>query len=94
MVPLVWGSGMNTTATSALASQLTPPDEQGGLFGVISSMSTVGRIVGPLVGTYAFAEFGYRAPYWVASAFLVLGLVLAVGLLRPPAGSADTAIPG
>jgi len=91
MVPLVWGSGMNTTATSALASQLTPPDEQGGLFGVISSMSTVGRIVGPLVGTYAFAEFGYKAPYWVASGFLVLGLVLAVGLLRPPA---DTAIPG
>jgi DHA1 family tetracycline resistance protein-like MFS transporter len=85
MVPLVWGSGMNQTATSALASQITPPDEQGGLFGVITSMSTVGRIVGPLVGTFAFAKFGYQAPYWGAAAFLALGLVLAFTIVRPPA---------
>jgi MFS transporter, DHA1 family, tetracycline resistance protein len=89
MIPLCWGSGMNQTATSALASQLTPPDEQGGLFGVITSMSTVGRIVGPLVGTFVFAKFGYAAPYWLASAFLVLGLVLAITLLRPPAQVPD-----
>jgi MFS family permease len=83
MVPLCWGSGMNQTATSALASQITPPDEQGGLFGVITSMSTVGRIVGPLLGTFIFAKFGYAAPYWLAAAFLALGLLLAVTLLRP-----------
>jgi MFS family permease len=80
---------MNTTATSALASQLTPADEQGGLFGVISSMSTVGRIVGPMVGTFAFARFGFAAPYWAASAFLALGLLLAVNLLRPPPSEAQ-----
>jgi MFS family permease len=85
MVPLAWGSGMNSTATSALASQLTPPDEQGGLFGVITAMATVGRIVGPLVGTLTFARFGYAAPYWVAAGCLALGLMLAVGLLTPPA---------
>jgi len=83
MVPLVWGYGMNQTATSALASQLTPADEQGGLFGVITSMSTVGRIVGPLVGGLAFAKFGFQAPYWVATSFLALALVLAVTILRP-----------
>ncbi len=85
MVPLVWGSGMNQTATSALASQITPPDEQGGLFGVITSMSTVGRIVGPLLGGYVFARRGFAAPYWLAAGFLALGLALAFGLLRPPA---------
>lgn len=85
MVPLVWGSGMNQTATSALASQITPRDEQGGLFGVITSMSTIGRIVGPLVGTYTFAKFGFAAPYWVAAGCLALGLVVAIGLLRTPA---------
>ena len=85
MVPLVWGSGMNQTATAALASQITPPDEQGGLFGVITSMATMGRIVGPLVGGFVFAKFGYAAPYWVAAGFLGLGLVLAITILRPPA---------
>jgi len=84
MIPLVWGSGMNTTATSALASQITPPDEQGGLFGVISSMSTVGRIAGPLIGTFTFAKFGFAAPYWVAAAFMGLGLLLAASILRRP----------
>ncbi len=83
LIPLVWGSGMNTTATSALASQITPPDEQGGLFGVISSMSTVGRIAGPLIGGFAFAKFSFAAPYWVASGFMVLGLLLAATILRP-----------
>ncbi|HJW08893.1 MAG TPA: MFS transporter, partial [Holophagaceae bacterium] len=37
LVPLAWGSGMNGTATNALASLLTPPEDQGGLFGVISA---------------------------------------------------------
>jgi MFS family permease len=85
MVPLAWGSGMNTTASSALASQITPPDEQGGLFGVLNAMSGIGRIVGPLIGTLTFARFGFKAPYWVAASCLALALLLAVGLLRPPA---------
>lgn len=85
MVPLAWGSGMNTTATSALASQFTPPDEQGGLFGVLSAMSGLGRIAGPLIGTLTFARWGYAAPYWVAAGLLAIGLLLAAGLLKPPA---------
>jgi len=82
MIPLAWGSGMNTTATSALASRLTPADEQGGLFGVISAMSGVGRIVGPLVGTFVFARFGFAASYWVAAGTVALALVLAITLPR------------
>ena len=50
--------------------------------GVISSMSTVGRIVGPLLGTLIFARYGYAAPYWVASAFLALGLSQSMPLRR------------
>jgi MFS family permease len=82
MVPLAWGSGMNTTATSALASQLTPRDEQGGLFGVLNAMSGIGRIIGPLVGTLAFARYGYAAPYWVACGSLALALVVGATLPR------------
>jgi MFS family permease len=86
MVPLAWGNGMNTTATSALASQLTPRDEQGGLFGVLNATSGIGRILGPLIGTLAFARFGYAAPYWVACGSVVLALGL--GLTLPRAGRA------
>jgi MFS family permease len=85
MVPLAWGSGMNTTATSALASQITPADEQGGLFGVLNAMSGIGRILGPLVGTFVFARFGFASSYWVASGAVGLALVLAITLPRAPA---------
>jgi len=85
-VPLAWGNGMSTTATSALASQITPRDEQGGLFGVLSAMSGIGRIVGPMVGTLAFARFGYPTPYWVASGTVLLALAL--GLTLPRAAAA------
>ncbi len=80
MIPLSWGSGMNSTATSALASQLTPPEEQGGLFGAMGAMQGLGRIIGPAAGTFAFAKWGFASPYYIATATVGLGLVLALTL--------------
>jgi MFS family permease len=82
LVPLSWGSGMGNTAGSALASQLTPPEEQGGLFGVLNAMTGMGRIVGPAVGTFTFARWGGQATYTVAALTLGLALVLALTLPR------------
>jgi MFS family permease len=82
MIPLAWGSGMNTTASSALASQLTPAADQGGLFGVLNAVSGVGRILGPGLGTLVFARWGYAMSYWVASAVMALALILAFTLPR------------
>ncbi len=84
MVPMAWGSGMNATATYALASRLTPAEEQGGVFGVMNAMQGLGRIIGPFVGTFVFARLGFRAPYLVASACMALALVLALALPRRP----------
>ena len=92
MVPLAWGSGMNSTATAALASQNTPADEQGGLFGVLNAMSGIGRIVGPLVGTFMFARFGYASSYWVAAGMVGLGLALAFTLPRTASVHAEEAV--
>ncbi len=83
MVPLAWGSGMNGTATNALASMLTPPEDQGGLFGVMSATQGLGRILGPAVGTLVFAKWGFKAPYLVASATVAVGLLLALNLPSP-----------
>lgn len=94
-VPLAWGSGMNNTATLALASQITPAEEQGGLFGVISAMQGIGRIVGPAVGTFVFARWGYEAAYWAAGVTVGLGLVMALTLPRRqalPTAAPDDAV--
>jgi DHA1 family tetracycline resistance protein-like MFS transporter len=78
LIPLSWGSGMGNTAGSALASQLTPPEEQGALFGVLNAMTGMGRIIGPAVGTFTFARWGGQASYNVAGLTLGLALVLAL----------------
>lgn len=85
LIPLSWGSGMGNTAGSALASQLTPPEEQGSLFGVLNAMTGMGRIIGPAVGTFAFARWGGQASYTVAGLTLGLALVLALTLSRSKA---------
>ena len=81
-VPLAWGSGMSNTAGQALASQLTPAEDQGGLFGVLNAVSGIGRILGPLFGSFSFARWGFAAPYWLATATVGLALLLALTLPR------------
>ena len=73
--------GTHSHAT-CLASQLTPPEDQGGLFGVINAMSGMGRIIGPAVGTFTFARWGGQTTYTVAGLTLALALVLALTLPR------------
>ena len=81
-IPLSWGSGMGNTAGTALASQLTPAEDQGGLFGVLNSMNSMGRILGPAIGTFTFARWGAHTTYTVASLTLGIALVLALTLTR------------
>jgi DHA1 family tetracycline resistance protein-like MFS transporter len=78
LIPLSWGSGMGNTAGTALASQLTPPEEQGGLFGVINAMTGMGRIIGPAVGTFVLARWGGQTTYNLAGLTLGLALILAL----------------
>jgi predicted MFS family arabinose efflux permease len=81
-IPLSWGSGMGNTAGSALASRLTPPEDQGSLFGVLNAMTGMGRIIGPAVGTFVFARWGGQATYTVAGGSLLLALGIALTLSR------------
>lgn len=84
-VPLSWGSGMGNTAGTALASRLTPPEDQGSLFGVLNAMTGVGRILGPAIGTFTFARWGAQSTYTVAGLTLGLALLLALTLSRKEA---------
>lgn len=81
IIPAAWGSGMNNTSTFALASKLTPPEDQGSLFGALGAVQSLGRILGPAIGTLAFAQYGYRMPFHIAVGFIVLALAAALFLL-------------
>lgn len=94
MVPLAWGNGMSSTALSALASQSTPAEDQGGLFGVLNAVSGIGRILGPLVGTFVFARWGSLSAYAVAAGLAAAGLFIALSLPRRTAPVEGLTAPG
>jgi predicted MFS family arabinose efflux permease len=48
----------------------------------MNAMTGLGRIVGPLAGTFIFARWGGHATYVGASAIIVLALLLAFTLPR------------
>jgi DHA1 family tetracycline resistance protein-like MFS transporter len=83
--------GRGGAATQALTTQLVASDQQGKLQGATSSVQSVAQMVGPFLFTLTFAYFiGANAPlklpgapFLLASALLVLALVIAVRTLAP-----------
>jgi DHA1 family tetracycline resistance protein-like MFS transporter len=74
---LAIGSGLQTPATTALVSRLTPAAQQGSALGVSQSMSALGRIAGPLLGG-ALYHFGWATPYYAGSAIMTAALAVAI----------------
>lgn len=75
---LAFGSGINTPANQSILSKLAPEESVGGVMGVGQSLSTMGRILGPAVGGFAFQHFGATSPYIIGAITMVLAVVLSV----------------
>src|SRR5260221_11019188 len=88
-IPVMALWGVAGAATQALMTQLVAPDQQGQLQGATSSVQSVSQLVGPFLFTLTFAYFiGAQAPlklpgapFLLASALLVLALVISARTL-------------
>jgi MFS transporter, DHA1 family, tetracycline resistance protein len=84
-IPVMALRGVAGAAIQALTTQRVAPDQQGQLQGATSSVQSVSQLVGPFLFTLTFAYFiGAEAPlklpgapFLLASALLVLALVIA-----------------
>ncbi|HEX2568504.1 MAG TPA: MFS transporter [Polyangia bacterium] len=76
------GSGINTPSMSSLISRAAG-DQQGGVLGVTQSFGALGRIIGPLFGTWALG-FGLAMPYAAAGLLIMLACLVAATLVRQP----------
>jgi len=72
---------INPTILSFI-SKLSPPEQQGEVLGVNQSMGSLGRVMGPVWGGFAFNVLGYQFPFWTASIFTILSLYLAIENFR------------
>jgi predicted MFS family arabinose efflux permease len=78
---LAVGMGFNNPALSSMVSRLADPNDQGGILGLASSLSSLGRVVGPAWGGYLYDAYGMTTPYMSAAALMMIAFVVAlVGL--------------
>jgi MFS family permease len=80
---LAVGSGINTPANQSILSKLSPPEKVGGVLGVGQSLSTLGRILGPAIGTAAFGYFGAFSPYAIGAVAMLVAFVFSLKLPTP-----------
>jgi MFS transporter, DHA1 family, tetracycline resistance protein len=88
-IPVMALWGVAGAATQALTTQLVAPHQQGQLQGATTSVQSVSQLVGPFLFTLTFAYFIDAraplklpgAPFLLASALLVLALVIAARTL-------------
>ena len=89
--------GLVMPAMNAIMSKSAPPEAQGRLQGVVSSLEGLSSIVGPIIMTQLFQGFGASIPgmpFFAATALCVVSLiVLGVGggrvAMRSASGSTD-----
>ncbi|MGG3964065.1 MDR family MFS transporter [Heyndrickxia faecalis] len=74
---LVW------PAVPAVANTLSPKGREGFYQGIINSVATCGRMIGPVVGGFVADAFGMKALFGLLIIFLAISLLLALLYDRP-----------
>jgi multidrug resistance protein len=89
---LATGMGLNGPALTALISQRSDPEDQGGILGVTQGLASLARIVGPAWGGFLFDRWGTTAPYVSSAALLLVACAVSAVALEQPV--ADTEMVG
>ena len=88
------GYGFIDPAVSSLISRNTPAGRQGAIMGVLQSVGSLARIVGPAAAGLLFHELGHNAPYVAGAGVVAFALAFAwrrlAGVEMPPSPRART----
>lgn len=88
----ILGVSLLTPAVSALTSRSSPLG-QGITMGLSNSAMSLGRVIGPVLGGFLF-DFRLDLPYLMGAAILLVGFVVSLEWLRPPAFAVVAPPPG
>jgi MFS transporter, DHA1 family, tetracycline resistance protein len=78
---IVIGFAFMMPSLNSLISRRSDPAQQGGVLGVTQSVSSLARILGPMIGI-PLHGLGIGWPYWLATALMGAGLALVVVAAR------------
>ncbi len=91
---LAVGHGMGSPALTALVSRQAPAHAQGQILGVNQSMGSLARVLGPLIGGFAFQYGSDVAPFFSAAAILGFGILISARIFRRRAQTQAVAVEG
>jgi len=82
------GYSLSSTSLSGALSLLSPKNNQGGIFGVNQSLSSLARILGPLLGGLLYRDVSHNSPFFLAGimGLAAFSLALWVGQEFPNTG--------
>ncbi len=91
MTLLSIGSGINNPCNQSIISKLAPEETVGGVLGLGQSVSTLGRIFGPIVGCALFEKLGYLSPYIAGGLCMIIVVALSFNLPETEPGASAAA---
>ena len=65
------GTGLTTTLSASLFSKNTSQKEQGTVMGIVESINSLARILGPIIAGFFFESAGIATPFLVSAILLV-----------------------
>lgn len=83
LVPLAAGNGLANPSLTALISLAASRDAQGQTLGVAQSLASLGRVLGPLWGGFAYQALGPKGSYLVAGGIMAIMAVGAFAIRAP-----------
>ena len=88
--PLAIGSALNSATLPALMTFHSPGKQRGEVLGLNSSMGSIGRIIGPLLGGLLY-DVRTSAPFEVGAVLCFVAMIVGFGIPRDRPGEAPVA---
>lgn len=79
---LACGSSLIIPCLTTLVTLYTPSEKQGQSVGIFRSLGALGRVIGPIMASLAYAKFGSSSPYFFGSLCLIVPILLIRALPR------------
>ncbi|PVX26460.1 MAG: hypothetical protein CW691_01410 [Candidatus Bathyarchaeum sp.] len=76
------GIGTLLTSARSFVSKRTAANEQGNIMGITNSVSSIGTILGPLVGGFLFDFSGLITPFLLNAAIMTVAFVLSIKVIK------------
>ena len=78
MVILTIGEMFVWPAVPTLADQLAPKGREGFYQGIVNSMATIGRMIGPLIGGILVESYGTQMMILILTSFMVFAIITTI----------------